>query len=463
MIRKSPDALLIITIVLLLFTALTWVVPAGSYERIVDDGKTKVVADTYTPMERNGQGFGALLTAPLKGFTAASHIIGFVLLVGGAFSMLTATGAIDAGLHAIVRFANRRKAARRLVVPLLMVLFSLAGCTFGMSEENLVFILITIPLARTMGYDALVGVAIPFLGSAAGFAGAAINPFTLGIAQGIAELPIGSGAAYRWLVWLIFTIAAIVFVMRYIRKLERNPAHSPLGPLAQDGSLSDVSQNGFETFGKRHAAVVLLFVASIGLLMYGSNALDWYIEEIAALFIGLGIISAMVGGLSPGKAVKAFKTGAGDMLTAALIIGLSRSVLVVAEDGYIIDTILYGLSGLVADLPQAISVQAMFITQGLINIFVPSGSGQAAITMPIMVPLADLLGISRQTAVLAFQFGDGIFNLIIPTSGVTMGILAVGNIPFGIWLRWVWKLVLALSILAAIFLAIPAFVAVWPV
>jgi len=459
--KKSPDALLIISAVLVFFTILTWVVPAGNYERVEENGKTRVVANTYTPAERNGQGIGDLLTAPVKGFTGAARIIAFVLLVGGAFSMVTATGAVDGGLHAVVRFAERRPAAKRAVIPLLMVLFSLAGCTFGMSEENLVFILITIPLSRSMGYDAITGVAIPFLGSAAGFAGAAINPFTLGIAQGIAEIPVGSGAGYRWAVWCIFTAVAVLFVMRYTRWLDRNPDR--VAPIESDGSDEpDFENSSGSSFGGRHLAVLILFALAIILLMVGSNYLGWYIDEIAALFIALGVASAIVGGLSATGAVEAFKKGAGDMLVAAIIIGLSRSVLVIAEDGQIIDTILYGMSGLVADLPRSVSVQAMFLTQGFINVFVPSGSGQAAITMPIMVPLADLLGISRQSAVLAFQFGDGIFNLIIPTSGVTMGVLAVAKIPFVVWLRWVWKPVAVLTLLGALLLALPTWMDVWP-
>lgn len=461
MFKKSPDALLIVAAVLLLFTVLTWIVPAGSYERVSEGGKTKVVAGTYTPDAQNGQGVGALLTAPIKGFTEAARVIAFVLLVGGAFSMVTATGAVSSGLGAVVRFAERRPAAKRMVVPALIVLFSLAGCTFGMSEENLVFILITIPLAHTMGYDTLTGIAIPFLGSAAGFAGAAVNPFTLGIAQGIAEIPVGSGAGYRWAVWAVFTAVAVVFVVRHTARLDREPADRRKNEKSAKPAQPAEKREGAD-FTVRHIAVLLLFAAAIVVLMIGSNAWGWYIDEIAALFIALGTAAAAVGGLTAGEAVGAFKKGAAEMLTAALIIGLSRSVLVVAEDGKIIDTVLYAMSGAVADLPRAVSVQAMFLVQGLINVFVPSGSGQAAITMPIMVPLADILGISRQTAVLAFQFGDGIFNLVIPTSGVTMGVLAVARIPFGVWIKWVWKPVATLTILAAVLLALPEWADVWP-
>jgi uncharacterized ion transporter superfamily protein YfcC len=346
-----------------------------------------------------------------------------------------------------------------MVVPLLMVVFSLAGCTFGMSEENLVFILITIPLARSMGYDNIVGVAIPFVGSAAGFAGAAINPFTIGIAQGIAELPIGSGAGYRWVVWTIFTAIAIFFVMRYILKLERNPAASPM----PKEEVSESSANTEEIhFTNARKLVLILFGFAIVLLMYGANELDWYIDEIAALFIALGLVSAIVTRMAVSKTVSSFTNGAKDMLVAALIIGISKSVLVVAEDGKIIDTMLYAMSNAVDDFPKAISVQIMFFVQAFINIFIPSGSGQAAITMPIMTPLADLLGISRQSAVLAFQFGDGLLNLVIPTSGVTMGILAVAKIPYNVWIKWIWKLVLLLVIFSMILLAVPEFIDVWP-
>jgi uncharacterized ion transporter superfamily protein YfcC len=458
LLKKSPDALVIISLVLILFTALTWVIPAGEYLRDEVDGRTVVVAGTYESVEANPQGLGDLLVAPIKGLVGAGHIIAFVLLVGGAFSILTATGALDAGLGSVLNYARRNPGSKHLVIPLLMVIFSLAGCTFGMSEENLVFILITIPLAKSMGYDNLVGVAIPFLGSAAGFAGAAINPFTVGIAQGIAELPIGSGAGYRWFVWAIFTVIAILFVMQYVRSIERNPSRK-FTTTDEDHTDQQVAEQ--PELNTPRKLVLLLFVFAIVLLMYGANQLGWYIDEISALFLALGLLSAVVMRMSVDKTVKAFTEGAKDMLAAAIIIGISRAVLVVAEDGKIIDTVLYAMANGVEDFPQTISVQMMFFVQGALNIFIPSGSGQAAITMPIMTPLADILDISRQSAVLAFQFGDGLLNVIIPTSGVTMGILSVAKIPYNVWLRWVWKLILLMTIVSMVFLAIPQYVAVW--
>jgi uncharacterized ion transporter superfamily protein YfcC len=196
--------------------------------------------------------------------------------------------------------------------------------------------------------------------------------------------------------------------------------------------------------------------------MVGANEWGWYIDEISALFIALGIFSALVTRMSVSKTVKSFTDGAKDMLTAAIIIGVSRAVLVVAEDGKIIDTVLYAMANGVEDFPNTVSVQMMFFVQGALNIFIPSGSGQAAITMPIMTPLADILGIARQSAVLAFQFGDGLLNVIIPTSGVTMGILSIAKIPYNIWLKWVWKLIFLLTLFSMLFLALPQYFDVWP-
>jgi len=458
LLKKSPDALVIISLVLILFTILTWIIPAGEYAREVVGGRTVVMAGTYETVAASPQGLGDLLVSPIKGFVGAAHIIAFVILVGGAFSILTATGALDAGLGSVLKYAERNPTSKHFVVPVLMVIFSLAGCTFGMSEENLVFILITIPLARSMGYDNLVGVAIPFLGSAAGFAGAAINPFTVGIAQGIAELPIGSGAGYRWAVWAIFTVIAIIFVMLYIRKLEKHPEKK----LVTDDDQSIYESKEPPLLDLPRKLVLILFVFAIVLLMYGANQLGWYIDEISALFIALGLLSAVVTRMGVTKTVSSFTDGAKDMLTAAIIIGVSRAVLVVAEDGKIIDTVLYAMANGVEELPQTVSVQMMFFVQGALNIFIPSGSGQAAITMPIMTPLADILGIARQSAVLAFQFGDGLLNVIIPTSGVTMGILSIAKIPYNVWLKWVWKLILVFTIFSMLFLALPQYLDVWP-
>ena len=453
MLKKSPDALVILSTILLIFVILTWIVPAGEFDRQVIDGHLVVVSGTYHTVEASPQGFWELFRAPLKGIVSAADIIGFVLLVGGAFSILTATGAMDAGLQQVLRFAEKNPQLKIWIIPLLMVIFSLGGATFGMSEEVLVFIMITIPMARKMGYDNIVGIAIPFVGAGMGFAGAPFNPFTVGIAQGIAELPIFSGFEYRSFVWLIYTTLGILFVMWYAKRIENHPEKSPIGMVKAEfehGSVEELELTG------RRKIILLLFLASLIGIMIGALQYDWYIIELAGLFVLLGLASAIVAGLSAEQTVKAFTQGAKDLLMAAILIGFSKAILVVASDGKIIDTILYSMSNSVGDFSPTVSAEIMFGVQGMINFFIPSGSGQAAITMPIMTPLADLLSVSRQTAVLAYQFGDGLFNLIIPTSGITMGVLAIAHIPYNIWLKWIAGFIAFMVVVSMILLAIPA-------
>lgn len=454
MFKKSPDSLVIVSVILVIFVILTWFVPAGEFDRAEVNGRMVVVAGTYHEVEAQPQGFWAVFRAPLKGIESAADIIGFVLLVGGAFSILTRTGALDAGLQQILRFAEKNTRLKIWIIPLLMTIFSIGGATFGMAEEVLVFVMITIPLSRSMGYDNIVGVAIPFIGAGMGFAGAPFNPFTVGIAQGIAELPIFSGFEYRSAVWFIYTLAGILFVMWYAKKIDKNPEKSPVGNVSAEFEHEDGSEELVLT--TRRKLVLLMFFASLVGIMIGALNYDWYIIELAGLFVLLGVASAAVAGLSVSETVKSFTRGAQDLLMAALIIGFSKAILVVASDGKIIDTVLFSMSNAVGNFSPIVSAEVMFIVQGLINFFIPSGSGQAAITMPLMAPLADLLSVSRQTAVLAYQFGDGLFNLIIPTSGITMGLLTMAKIPYNVWLKWIAWFVVIMVAVSMTLLAIPA-------
>ena len=461
MLKKVPDAMVIVAAILLLFVGLTWVIPAGEYERVEKAGKMAVVPGTYEQVEAQPQSIWSFFTAPIKGFVAAADVIAFVLLIGGAFYILQATGAIDAGLQRLITYAYEHPRVKPFIIPMLMTFFSVAGATFGMSEEVLVFILITLPLSYSLGYDAIVGVAIPFVGAGLGFAGAILNPFTVGIAQGIAELPPFSGWQYRLIVWLVFTAVGTAFVMWYAHRIEKKPERSLMHGRGGKGSDEDLKEAEDLPFGWQRKLVLGIFVLTLGLLVYGVSEWGWYIEEISGLFVAMGIAAAIVYRLPLDETVQALVKGAQEMMPAALIIGLSRGILVVAEEGRIIDTILHSVTGAVGDLPNYISVQFMLVLQTFVNFFIPSGSGQAAVTMPLMTPLSDLLGISRQTAVLAYQFGDGITNLIIPTSGITMGILAIAKIPYEVWLKWIWKLILVLYLLSMFFLALPTTVVSW--
>lgn len=459
---RTPDALLIISAVLLLAVMLTWLVPAGEFERAKVGSRTVVVPGTYHSVEASPVPWHGFFTAPVKGFVDpdAAMIIAFVLLIGGAFAIVNATGAISALLFWLAHLTGDDPRKRRLVIPLLMTAFSVAGNTFGMSEEVLVFIMITVPLARRMGWDAMVGVAIPFVGAGVGFAGAAFNPFTIGIAQGLAELPIFSGWQFRLLLWSALTGITIVYVMRYAARIEKDPGASLLAKFSAD-PLIPAGGVAEESLTVRRVGVLLLLAATIVALVVGVTKWDWYIAEIAGLFLGLGLAAAIVGGIGADATAKSFTAGARDMVTAAVVIAISRSVLITMQEGKVIDTILHSMSQAVGELPAVVSVQAMLFVQFCLNFFVPSGSGQAALTMPIMAPLADLLQMPRQAAVMAFQLGDGLCNFIIPTSGVTMGVLSIARIPFGIWVRWIAKLMVLLIGTGMVFLALGATVIEW--
>jgi uncharacterized ion transporter superfamily protein YfcC len=414
-----------------------------------------VVPGSYERVEAQPQGIGDFFMAPIKGFVSAAQIIAFVFLVGGAFSMLNRTGAVDAGLQQIIRRSQSNPGMKKWVIPIVMTLFSVCGATFGMSEEVLVFVLITIPLAIALGYDLITGVAISFIGAGAGFAGAFLNPFTIGIAQGIAELTPFSGMGYRLIVWFIMTAIVIIYVYRYAAKLEKDPTLSPVYHIQKGGgAFFNQKQASIPFTGRRKMTLMILLLVLL-VLIFGVSKWGWYIDEITGLFVAMGICVAIVGQLSMDEALDSFKEGAKEMLVPAIVIALAKGLIVVASDGRIIDTILYAISNGAQSLPKGVSVEIMFILQSFLNFFVPSGSGQAALTMPIMAPLSDLLGISRQVAVLAFQFGDGISNLIIPTSGVTMGVLAIAKIPYNIWLKWMMPLFVILTIAAMILLVLP--------
>jgi uncharacterized ion transporter superfamily protein YfcC len=320
------------------------------------------------------------------------------------------------------------------------------------------FVLIFIPLALSLGYDSLVGTAIPFLGAAAGFAGATLNPFTVGIAQGIAELPLYSGLGYRILIWVISTASMVTFVMLYASKVRKDPKRSIVYELDQNRRQAfhlDHSQDAFVTTPQK--LVIVVFVGTLILLVYGVLKYHWFITEIAGLFLGLGILSGVVGRLKLDEITESFKAGARDMMGVAFIIGIARALLVVANDGRVMDTLLYSMASVISRLHPVMAAQVMFVAHGIINFFVHSGSGQAALTMPVMAPLADVVGVSRQTAVLAFQFGDGWINPILPTSGVTMGVLGLAGISWDRWFRWMIPAQIFFFVLALLLLIPPFF------
>ncbi len=454
--KFSFNTLVMIYAIVVVVAILTWLVPGGEYRRETKDGKTLVIAESFTYVKNQPQGLGAILTSPLKGFAQAAQIIAFLFVIGGTFSVIQATGAVTASVQRMALFFSRKQHLQKFFIPATMLIFSLAGTLFGMCEETMPFVPIFIPLAISLGYDSLVGTAIPFLGAAAGFAGAIFNPFTVGIAQGIAELPLYSGIAYRVVVWILSVIFMTYFVMRYAARIKAKPTLSPVYDLDQQRkqNLHLNSLNHME-FSAKHVCVLGAFIAALVLLVYGVLNFKWYINEIGALFLGLGIVAGLLGRLSVAEITDSFKAGAKDMVGVAFIIACARAILVVATDGKILDVMLFNLASIISHLHRVVSAQAMFVTQAIINFFVHSGSGQAALTMPIMAPLADVIGISRQTAVLAFVFGEGWVNPILPTSGVTMGVLGLAGISWEKWAKWLLPIEIFFFMLALLLLIPP--------
>lgn len=445
---KIPHTYTIIFCIILFMTILTWLVPSGVFDtRETDDGRTVVIPGTYHEVESNPQGLDDFFTAPIKGIIDAAETIGFVLIVGGAFGVINSTGAIEAGIGRATRIFGKRN---MLIIPICMLLFGLGGTTFGMCEETLPFYMIFIPLMMAMGYDSLTGLSIVYIGAAAGTCASTVNPFSVGLAQSLAELAPGSGIVYRGIIWIIMMAVAIAFVMLYARKVKKDPEKSVVYSLDQVNRESfKINDGEIKEFTRRDGAVLLVFGLGMAVMVWGVLAQGWYTQEISMIFMMIGVFGGIAGRLKQDEIADAFISGAKDLIYAALVIGLARGIILVAQDGKIIDTILNAAAGLLGGLPKTLFINLMLIIQNIICFFVPSSSGHAALTIPIMAPLADLVGVSRQNIITAYQFGTGITSFITPTNGVLMACLTMAKIPWAKFIKFVLPLVIVLWLIGA--------------
>lgn len=449
---KFPHTYAILLFIVILGAALSYVIPAGEYERVEVENRTEVVSGSFTNVEQNPVSLMDLFMAIPTGLNEAAGIIFYIFLIGGAFGVIRATGAIEAIIQKVM---DKVKKNEMLLIPVIMTVFSILGFTTGMAEEAIIFVPIGIMLAVALGYDAIVGTAMVTLGAAAGFAGGMFNPFTVGIAHGIAELPIFSGWGFRLIVYFFILAAGILFVMSYAKKVQRDPKRSIVYEESQRGELNFVEDTmDFKELSKRHIVIVILFALTIAINVFGIFMYDWFLTELAANFFVVGIISGFVGGLKLNYIFDSFIDGMKLVVYGAIIVGFARAILVVLESGIIIDTIIHSMSSVLDNIPTALTAIGMLVFQVIINFFIPSGSGQAMTTMPIMIPISDLQEIPRQVAVLAYQYGDAITNTIIPTSASLMGVLAVAGIPYIKWVKFVWKIVLIWLVIAAIALIV---------
>lgn len=451
---KVPHTLVIIFSIIILMAIATYIVPGGSYDRVIADvngqSKTVVLNGSFHYVENEAQGLFSVMQAPISGLEQSAEIIAFLFIVGGAFSLITRTKAIDS---AIAKVVSIFKGNELLIIPIIFTLFSLGGATFGMTEEAIPFITILTPLMLALGFDSILAVGISYLGCIVGFATAMLNPFTVGIAQSIAEITLFSGVVYRSILWVITTIVGIIFLMIYARRIKKNPQLSPMYKLDEEKRKKlNKSENEEVKFTLSHKIIITSIGVCLAVIIWGVLRKGFWIPEIAAVFLITGIFAGIVGGLKADEMADAFVAGAKDMIGAAMVIGFARAIVIIAENSQIIDTILYGLSSFIGKLPSLLAACVMLPVQMFINFFVISGSGQAALTMPILAPLGDLLDISRQTTVLIFQLGDGFSNAIFPTSGVLMACLGMAGIPYSKWFKWILPLQIILFALGIIFI-----------
>jgi len=427
---------LLFSLVVLAAVASHWI-PAGRYDRAVIDGREVVEPDSFHPVESDPAGVVEIFLAYPRGLEATAHIVFFIFIIGGAFGVVNATGAVEASIHAIVRACRGRG---EVVVAVLVVAFSLAGATIGMAEETLVFLPGLVILAKRLGYDEITAGAIALVGAGAGFSGAFLNPFTVGIAQGIAGLPLFSGIVYRLIVWFVVTAVTVVFVVLYARRI-RTDAEIPAPGESMSGAL-----------GFRQKVVLGSLMAALVAIVAGALRWQWGILELSGLFVALTILTGLVGGLGFDGTADRFLEGAKAIAGGALVVGLARGILVIFDGASVTDTILHSMASVVEELPGTVSVAGVYGVQVLLNFLVPSGSGQAALSIPILAPLGDLVGVTRQTTVLAYQFGDGFTNVFTPTQGYFMAGLALIGVRWERWVRFIWPLQLIWMSLGLIFL-----------
>lgn len=429
---KVPGTYTIIFAMILLSALLTWFVPGGEYVK----GEEGTLS--YRDVESVPQFFG-VFTALYHGFVKQSGIIIFILIVGGSFWLLNSTGAISVGIGRFIRSVGRY---HKVVLVAITLLFSLAGAIFGMSEETIPFVGIVVPLVVSMGYDAFLGMLIVYVAANVGFSSAFLNPFTVGIAQEMAELPLFSGMEYRLFCWAILTLLLILFVLFYAKSVYKAPQAA-------------AEQQTFAAPQPMSAAqkiILLILFASIVLLVVGVTLWGWYMAEISGLFLAMGIVSGIVAGYDSGRISSEMIAGAKDILSSALVVGLASGIIVILQEGRIIDSILNSLQAALNNAGGEWSLSAMYGIQALINTIIPSATAKAAITIPIMAPFSDMVGVSRQAMVLAFQFGDGFTNMITPTSGVLIASLSMARITYSEWVRKIWRPVLALMVIGLLLL-----------
>lgn len=467
---KVPHVYAIIFALMVIFAVLTWIVPSGSYQRQEVNGREVTVAGTYEQSEKTyideetgdevdlRQGVFDVLQAPTSGIQEAIEVVAFILIVGGSFQVITKTGAITSGMGRVVR---RFKNKDILIIPIAMVLFALGGTSFGMAEETLPFFAIFMPIMMAMGFDSMTAFMVVFVGARTGYIASTINPFNVLIAQGILGIQGNPQLWLRMIAWVVLTAVAITWVVLYARRVKKNPESSitfeddiaKKVEFAADESALDAEFTG------RQKGVLAVFIAGMCLIIWGLVTQGWYMNEISAVFLAMGLLAGVIAGFSQDVIAQEFVAGIADFAFSAIVVGLARGILVIASDGMIIDTILNALATGLGGIPAVLFTTLLYAVENLLAILVPSSSGLAALTAPIFGPLTELMGLNPEAAVWALSMGSATMSLICPTSAILVAGLGVCKIKLGQWWKTVWKFFLVVSLINIVFVAISGLIA----
>jgi len=447
-----PTAYTILFILIILVAVSTWIIPAGTYEYEND----VPITGTYHEIEANPQGVGAVLKAAFSGFYDAVDVCVFILMVGGFLGVVMKTGAVDAGVGTVIRRLGGRE---KWLIPILMLFFGLGGSTFGMWEETMAFYPLLIPVFLAAGYDAVVGISVILLGAGTGVLSSTVNPFATGIAAGFAGVSLGDGILLRVLQWIVFESAAIWFVMAYAARVKKNPSKSVVGVGA--GKIQ-VSMEDQVPFTPKRKVIMTLFALVFLVMIYGVIPFDemglplptlgWWFPELSALFLVGGVIIGFIDGQREDEVAETFVAGCADLLGVGFIIGVSRGITVLMNDGNITGTILHWGENALAGAGAVTFTLLVFLIYLPLSVLIPSSSGLATLSVPILAPLGQFAGVGGALVVTAFQSASGLVNMITPTAAVVMGALALGHVPYDRWLKYVWKLVLYFLLLTMVFL-----------
>lgn len=451
---RMPHIYVILFVLSAVAALSTYFIPSYSFDRVEGpDGREIIDPNTLTAVDAAPTTFLEFITAIPRGLVDAGEVVFFTFIIGGVFMVVRHTGIIENALDRVIRVFHRRKI---FIIPALISLFAVLASVIGTQELALVYIPVLIPVIIALGYDSLTAVAIALIGTCAGFSAGVFNPINTGLAQQISDVETFSGAGMRALVLLVFVTLGSLWTMWYARRVSLDPAKSLSHDEPGEAEKREQYKEDLHAEPKRMSGPqktsLLLCIPVVAVMIWGISAMGWFMLEMAGMFLLIMLIIGLISGLRPSQIADSFSEGMRSVLEAAIIVGMARSVAVIMEDGQILDSIVSALGGVVSGLPAILAAIGMLIVQALFNFIVPSGSGQAVVTMPIMAPLADMLDVTRQTAVLAFQLGDGPSNLVYPTSGYFMAALAIGGVRWERWIRFFLPLFLMWFVTASIFL-----------